>query len=92
MNAEQERRPRYVADAAARAGTAVENRAVAAERRALRQAATAAADTAAFRAGVEQRLRSLENDIAEVKNRINGLLFLVAGAVFTQVALRLFYR
>lgn len=45
---------------------------------------------AAFRAIVAERLRSLERDVAEVRARVNGLLFLVAGAVVTQVVLRLF--
>ncbi|MDE3095677.1 MAG: hypothetical protein KGK07_06725 [Chloroflexota bacterium] len=44
----------------------------------------------AFRAVVAQRLRALERDLAEVRARINGLLFVVAGAVITQVVLRLF--
>jgi hypothetical protein len=44
----------------------------------------------AFRAVVADRLRSLERDLAEVRARVNGLLFVVAGAVATQVVLRLF--
>ena len=44
---------------------------------------------AAFRAGVEQRLRSLERELAELKSRINGLIFLVIGTVITQVTLKL---
>ncbi len=43
---------------------------------------------AAFRAAVEQRLRSLERDIAEIKGRLNGLIFVVIGAVLTQVVLK----
>ncbi len=43
----------------------------------------------AFRAIVAERLRALERDLAEVRTRINGLLFVVAGAVVTQVMLRL---
>jgi len=43
---------------------------------------------AAFRAAVEQRLRSLERDIGEMKGRLNGLIFIVIGAVITQVVLR----
>ena len=57
------------------------------ERRRTRRAG----QDAAFRAGVEQRLRNLEGDLAEVKNRINGLIFLVAGTVLTQVILRLIH-
>ena len=44
---------------------------------------------AGFRAATEQRLRSLEREIAEVKGRINGLIFVVAGAVVTEVVLKL---
>jgi len=43
---------------------------------------------AAFRAVVEQRLRSLERDIGEMKGRLNGLIFLVIGTVITQVVLK----
>ena len=43
----------------------------------------------AFRSVVAERLRVLERDLAEVRTRINGLLFVVAGAVVTQVVLRL---
>jgi len=43
----------------------------------------------AFRALVAERLRTLERDVAEVRTRINGLLFVVAGAVVTQLVLRL---
>jgi hypothetical protein len=45
---------------------------------------------AAFRAGVTERLHALEREVAEVRQRVNGLLFVVAGAVVTQVVLRLF--
>lgn len=44
---------------------------------------------AAFRAVVEERLRNLEREMGEVKGRINGLIFLVLGAVITQLMLRL---
>jgi hypothetical protein len=44
---------------------------------------------AAFRASVEERLRVLEREMAEVKGRINGLIFLIAGTVAAQVILRL---
>ena len=44
---------------------------------------------AEFRAATEQRLRALEREVAEVKGRVNGLIFVVAGAVITQVVLRL---
>ena len=44
----------------------------------------------AFRGVVAERLRVLERDVGEVRARVNGLLFVVAGAVVTQVVLRLF--
>ena len=44
---------------------------------------------AEFRAVTEQRLRSLEREVAEVKGRVNGLIFVVTGAVVTQVILKL---
>ena len=43
----------------------------------------------AFRVLVAERLRAMERDVAEVRARINGLLFVVAGAVVTQLVLRL---
>ena len=58
--------------------------------RAEEAAQQAAMSAPAFRAAVAQRLRALERDVAEVRSRINGLLFVVAGAVVTQVVLRLF--
>ncbi len=45
---------------------------------------------AAFQAVVEERLRNLEAEVAEVKGRVNGLIFLIAGTVAAQVLLRLF--
>lgn len=44
---------------------------------------------AEFRAATEQRLRGLEREIVDVKARVNGLLLLLAGAMATQVVLRL---
>ena len=38
---------------------------------------------------LNERLRALERDMAEVRTRVNGLLFLVAGTALTQVALKL---
>jgi hypothetical protein len=43
----------------------------------------------AFRSIVAERLRLLEREIAEVRARVNGLLFVVAGAAVTQIVLRL---
>ena len=42
-----------------------------------------------FGAVVEQRLKDLERNIGEVKARVSGLIFLVAGAVIVEIALRL---
>jgi hypothetical protein len=35
-----------------------------------------------------ERLRSVERDVAELKARVNGLIFVVLGAVVTQLVLR----
>ena len=43
----------------------------------------------AFRSIVAERLRLLERELAEVRARVNGLLFVVAGAAVTQLVLRL---
>lgn len=43
---------------------------------------------AAFRAMALERLRSVERDVAELKGRVNGLIFVVLGAVVTQLILR----
>jgi hypothetical protein len=51
--------------------------------------ASARVSAAEFRAAAEQRLRALEREVAEVKGRVNGLIFVVAGAVVTQLVLRL---
>ena len=63
-------------------------------RRAARDAEPAIAEieamtAPAFRVLVAERLRAMERDVAEVRARINGLLFVVAGAVVTQLVLRL---
>jgi hypothetical protein len=42
-----------------------------------------------FRAIMEERLDNLERQLEEVKGRVNGLLFLLAGAVATEIVLRL---
>ncbi len=43
----------------------------------------------AFRSIVAERLRLLERELAEVRARVNSLLFVVAGAAATQLVLRL---
>ena len=55
-----------------------------------RPAAQPSGDRASFRATVDLRLSNLERQLDEVKGRVNGLLFLLAGAVATQVILKLF--
>ena len=45
--------------------------------------------TAAFQAVVHERLRGLERQVDEVKGRVNGLIFLLAGTVAAQLVLRL---
>ncbi len=44
----------------------------------------------AYGAIIGERLQALEKEIAEVKARLNGLIFVVAGAVVVQIILRLF--
>jgi hypothetical protein len=41
---------------------------------------------AVFRARVEARLKGLEDDLSEVKTRLNGLLFFLGGTVIAQAA------
>ncbi len=43
----------------------------------------------AYRAVVDERLRSLERQLDEVKGRVNGLIFLLAGTVAAQLILRI---
>ena len=42
-----------------------------------------------FHALLDQRMGHLERSVEELKTRVNGLVFLVAGAVIVQVLLRL---
>jgi len=44
---------------------------------------------AAFQAVVEERLRNLEQQLNELKGRVNGLIFLIVGVVITQLVLRM---
>ena len=37
---------------------------------------------------LQERIASLEREVQEVKDRVNGLLFLVIGAVIVQVVLK----
>ncbi len=55
-----------------------------------RPAAGPSPDRPSFRTTVDLRLSNLERQLDELKGRINGLLFLLAGAVATQVILKLF--
>lgn len=58
--------------------------------RARNSAALETMTAPAFRAIVAERLRGLERELMDVRARVNGLLFVVAGAVITQIVLRLF--
>ncbi|MBI2856275.1 MAG: hypothetical protein HYX93_05450 [Chloroflexi bacterium] len=42
-----------------------------------------------FDALLDQRIRDLERHVGELKTRVNGLLFLVVGAVIAQIVLGL---
>jgi IS4 transposase len=42
-----------------------------------------------FRAVVEERLHHLEQQVGELKGRVNGLIFLVAGTALTQVIIKI---
>ena len=42
-----------------------------------------------FEALLDQRMCSLEGAVGELKERVNGLIFLVVGAALVQVVLRL---
>ena len=42
-----------------------------------------------FEALLDQRMGSLESAVGELKDRVNGLIFLVVGAALVQVVLRL---
>ena len=44
----------------------------------------------AFGAVVDQRLKDLERSLGEFKTRLNGLIFVVIGAVLLEIVLRLF--
>jgi hypothetical protein len=44
---------------------------------------------AAFRARVEERLKSLDGELADVKSRLNGLYLVIASTVLAQVLLRI---
>ena len=49
---------------------------------------SARVSAATFRVAVETRMRNLERDIGELKSRLNGLIFVVIGAVITQLLLK----
>lgn len=42
-----------------------------------------------FGALVEQRLEHIESELVEAKGRLNGLIFLVVGAVVVEIVMRL---
>jgi hypothetical protein len=39
---------------------------------------------------IQERIRGLDEGLGEVRSRVNGLIFLVAGVVIVQVVLRVF--
>ena len=43
-----------------------------------------------FDALLEERLKALERQVEEVKSRVHGLIFLIAGAVMVQVVVSFF--
>jgi len=57
-------------------------------RQAAPEAAKAPRGSDAFRVRVEERLRNLEQQVGEIKGRVNGLIFLVAGTALTQVIIK----
>ena len=74
--------PSHYVGALARAGRAPEE---GASRRRRRRSQ----EEDAFRARMEERLWNLEQQLAEVRGRINTLFFLTMGAVLIQVVLKL---
>ncbi len=56
---------------------------------AAQKAGTKPSSSDSFRAVVEERLRHLEQQLGELKGRVNGLIFLVAGTALTQVIIKL---
>jgi hypothetical protein len=49
---------------------------------------TARVSAATFRVAIETRIQNLERGIGELKGRLNGLIFVVIGAVITQLLLK----
>ena len=48
------------------------------------------APSSGFDVLIQERIRGLEDGLKEVRGRVNGLMFLVAGVVIVQVVLRVF--
>ncbi len=46
--------------------------------------------TSPFEALLDQRIKDMERNVSELKGRINGLVFVVVGAIIAQVILGLF--
>ena len=57
--------------------------------RAVQKESPEASSEDPFRAVVEERLHHLEQQLDELKGRVNGLIFLVAGTALTQVIIKL---
>lgn len=47
------------------------------------------APTTTFEVLLQERLRAVEEDLSEIRGRVNGLIFLVVGAVLVQLLLRI---
>jgi hypothetical protein len=54
-----------------------------------RRSRSAAYADASWRAAVDERLRAVEDAIADLRTRVNSVLALIAAAVIGQIALRL---
>jgi hypothetical protein len=68
-------------------GSRLEEAVAGAQARAQRSGRSSA--ETAFRARVDERLRGLEGELADVKSRLNGLYLVIASTVLAQVLLRI---
>ncbi len=53
------------------------------------KAVVSMAPACAFGAVMEQRLKDIEASLTELKTRLNGLIFLIVGAVLVEIVMRL---
>ena len=54
-----------------------------------RKGAVNVAPGCAFGAVVDQRLKDIEGSLSELRSRLNGLIFIIVGAVLIEVVMRL---